>query len=54
MISGVVARTTWWKGTETMARETLDIAMLMVKRKEKASSDRFSRYVSLVVVKNPS
>lgn len=32
----------WWKGTETMDNDTLDMAMLIVNRKEKATRAMFS------------
>jgi hypothetical protein len=41
----------WWKGTETIARETLDMAMLTVKRTEKATSFIRSLGMSSVSVK---
>jgi len=45
---GQVERMIWWKGTETAARETLEMAMLKVKGKEKATRVRFSREVRWV------
>jgi hypothetical protein len=51
--TGQVDRMTWWNGTETMANETLEIAMLRVKRREKAMRVRCERRFSGVKVRCP-
>jgi len=52
--TGVVERMIWWNGIETIARETLDMAMLTVKSVEKAASTKFSPIVSFVRRKKPA
>ena len=51
--TGQVLRMTWWKGTETMARETLEIAMLSVNSREKPRSMSCERKLNGVKVKWP-
>ena len=51
--TGQVDRITWWNGTETMARETLEIAMLRVNSREKPRRTRWERKFSGVKVKWP-
>lgn len=51
--TGHVDRITWWKGTETMASETLEIAMLRVNSREKPRRMRCERKFSGVNVKWP-
>jgi hypothetical protein len=48
---GVVDRMTWWKGTETIPRETFDMAILIVKRDENAKSFFWSEQESSDSVK---
>ena len=42
-MTGVVDRMIWWNGTDTIASDTFDIAMLIVNRNEKATRVRLSR-----------
>jgi hypothetical protein len=51
--TGQVDRMTWWNGTETMAREPLELAMLRVKRRETARRVRWERRFSGVKVRWP-
>jgi hypothetical protein len=43
----------WWNGTETMARETFDMAIFTVNRSEKARRVRFSRLLSCDSLRKP-
>ena len=51
--TGQVDRIIWWNGTDTMARETFEIAMSRVNRREKPRSMRCERKFSGVNVKWP-
>lgn len=51
--TGQVDRIIWWKGTDTMASDTFDTAILIVKRNEKATRIRFSRVPSCVSLMAP-
>ena len=51
--TGQVLRMTWWKGTDTMARDKLEMAMFKVKSREKARSVRCERRHSGVRVTWP-
>ena len=51
--TGQVLRMTWWKGTDTMARDKLEMAMFRVKSREKARRVRCERRHSGVRVTWP-
>lgn len=51
--TGHVERMIWWKGIDTMARETFDVAMLTVNRIEKRTNTVFCWTESFVRVNWP-
>ena len=51
--TGQVERKTWWKGTETSARDTLLMAMFKVKSELNATRMRFSRSDNLESLSRP-